>query len=106
MSPTVRLAVLAVVGLAELSFALPLQTQGPNERHFVVSAQRYRFVPARLEVFENDLVRIELRSEDIAHSLTVDDYRLSKRTEPGQPITFEFRAERPGTFPFYCDLAA
>ena len=67
-------------------------------------ARRYAFVPARIEVFEGDLVKIELRTDDIAHSLTIDDYRIAKRVGPGQPVTFEFRAERAGTFPFYCDL--
>ena len=80
------------------------QIQGPTERPFSVTARRYRFVPARIEVFEGDLVKIELRTDDIAHSLTIDDYRIAKRSGPGQPVTFEFRAERAGTFPFYCDL--
>jgi nitrous-oxide reductase len=59
---------------------------------------------ARIEVQQGDLVKIELRTHDIAHSLTIDDYRIAKRVGPGQPVTFEFRAERAGTFPFYCDL--
>ena len=81
-----------------------VQIQGPTERPFSVTARRYAFAPARIEVFEGDLVKIELRTEDIAHSLTIDDYRIAKRVGPGQPVTFEFRAERAGTFPFYCDL--
>lgn len=80
------------------------QTQGPTERLFSLIARRYTFAPARIEVFQDDLVRIELRTEDIAHSLTIDDYRIAKRVGPGQPVSFEFRAERAGTFPFYCDL--
>jgi heme/copper-type cytochrome/quinol oxidase subunit 2 len=81
-----------------------VQIQGPTERPFSVTARRYAFLPARIEVFEGDLVKIELRTEDIAHSLTIDDYRIAKRVGPGQPVTFEFRAERAGTFPFYCAL--
>jgi len=80
------------------------QTQGSAARRFSLIARRYVFAPARIEVFQGDLVRIELRTEDIAHSLTIDDYRIAKRVGPGQPVTFEFRAERAGTFPFYCDL--
>src|SRR5262245_34818288 len=81
-----------------------VQVQGPTERPFSVTARRYAFAPARIEVFEGDLVKIELRTDDIAHSLTIDDYRIAKRVGPGGPVTFEFRAERAGTFPFYCDL--
>ena len=31
--------------------------------------------------------------------MTIDAYRIAKRVSPGQPITFEFRADQPGTFP-------
>jgi len=92
----------ATVGVA----GPPAEHQGPAERPFSLVARRYTFSPARLEVFEGDLVRIELRTADIAHSFTVDDYRISKRVSPGQVVTFEFRAERPGTFRFYCELKA
>ena len=80
------------------------QDQGPIARLFSVTARRYAFEPARIEVFQDDVVRIDLRSDDIAHSWTVDDYRIAKRVSPGQPVMFEFRADKIGTFPFYCSL--
>ena len=80
------------------------QDQGPIARLFSVTARRYAFEPARIEVFQDDVVRIDLRSDDIAHSWTVDDYRIAKRVSHGQPVTFEFRADKVGTFPFYCSL--
>lgn len=60
--------------------------------------------PARLEVEEGDIVRITLIAGDIPHSFTVDTYRIAKRGEPGKPVTFEFLADRAGTFRFYCNL--
>jgi nitrous-oxide reductase len=92
---------------AMLIFALlaaASQDQGPTAKPFSVHAHRYAFEPARLEVNQDDLVKIELRTEDIAHSLTIDDYRIAKRVGPGLPVTFEFRADKAGTFPFYCNL--
>ena len=80
------------------------QNQAPTVRPWHVTASRYAFDPPRIEVLQDDLVKIELRTEDIAHSLTIDAYRIAKRVNPGQPITFEFRADQPGTFPFYCNL--
>jgi cytochrome c oxidase subunit II len=96
-----------VGGLGTLAIASDpgaAQNQGPTPRRFSVAAKRYRFEPARIEVFQDDLVAIELRTEDIAHSLTIDDYRIAKRVGPGHPVTFEFRADKAGTFPFYCNL--
>jgi heme/copper-type cytochrome/quinol oxidase subunit 2 len=78
--------------------------QEPAVRPWQITASRYRFDPPRIEVFQDDLVKIELRTKDIAHSLTIDTYRIAKRVSPGQPVTFEFRADQAGTFPFYCNL--
>lgn len=83
---------------------IAVQDQGPTAKPFVVTLHRYAFDPPRIEVNQDDLVKIELHSEDIAHSLTIDDYRIAKRVSRDQPVTFEFRADRAGTFPFYCNL--
>lgn len=82
----------------------PSQEQGQT-REFAVSARRYRFTPARVEVRQNDLVTIHFTAEDIAHSFTIDAYRIAKRAGEGQTVTFEFRADRTGAFPYYCNLA-
>ncbi|MBP1633600.1 MAG: nitrous-oxide reductase, Sec-dependent [Acidobacteria bacterium] len=73
-----------------------------------VHARKYSYSPARIEVQEGDLVTIRLEADDIPHSFTIDDdaYRISKRAAPGRPVVFEFRAEKVGTFPFYCNLTA
>ena len=91
----------AVVGLGVASLA---QEQGRYE--ITLTAKRYEFSQTRIEVAANDVVRITLVAEDIPHTFTVDEYRISKRAAPGRPVTFEFRADKPGTFPFYCNLTA
>jgi heme/copper-type cytochrome/quinol oxidase subunit 2 len=104
--PATLLASIATLA-AVLGTGAAVQTQAPAaERSFTIIASRYSFSPSRLEVAQDDLVRIELHTRDIPHSLTIDDYRIAKRVGPEQPVAFEFRAERPGTFRFYCDLKA
>ena len=80
------------------------QDQAPIVRPWAVTASRYHFDPPRIEVFQDDLVKIDLRTDDISHSLTIDAYRIAKRVSPGQSVTFEFRADQPGIFPYYCNL--
>ena len=77
-------------------------SQGP--RTITLNAHRYEYSQSRIEVTQDDVVRITLVAEDIPHSFTVDAYRIVKRAAPGTPVTFEFRADRAGTFPFYCNL--
>lgn len=93
-----------LLALALVGAALSAQDQGPTTKPFSVRAHRYAFEPARIEVNQDDLVTIELQTDDIAHSLTIDEYRIAKRAGPGLPVTFEFRADRAGTFPYYCNL--
>ena len=69
-----------------------------------VDGDRYAFAPARIEVQKDDLVKISFHAKDIAHSFTVDAYRIAKRAAAGQTVVFEFRADQPGTFPYYCNL--
>lgn len=86
------------------SLTCSAQSRPITGRTFQVTAKKYSFSPARLEVTEGDLVRIDLRTDDIAHSLAIDGYRLARRVDAGHPSVLEFRAERAGTFPFYCTL--
>jgi heme/copper-type cytochrome/quinol oxidase subunit 2 len=95
---------LAAAAICALAPALPLAQDGPGQRDFTVVARKYAFEPARLDANLDDLVRVTLSSPDIAHSFTIDAYRIAKRVGGGQAVTFEFRADQPGTFRVYCNL--
>jgi heme/copper-type cytochrome/quinol oxidase subunit 2 len=71
-----------------------------------VTANDFAFSPARIEVRQNEIVRVSFHAVDIPHTFTIDAYRISKRAAIGQTIVFEFRADRAGTFPIYCNLTA
>ena len=91
--------------LAVALFGLLLHAQEAGERRFTVSAHKYSFSPSRIEVQQDDLVRVTFSTADIPHSFTIDRYRIAKRVEPGKPLVFEFRADQPGRFPIYCNLS-
>ena len=78
----------------------------PNRREFTIVAKNFSYTPARIEVTRDDLVKLTLRSEDLAHTFTIDEYRIVKRVPAGGSTTFEFRADRAGTFLFYCNLTS
>jgi heme/copper-type cytochrome/quinol oxidase subunit 2 len=100
---SLRLACLAAVLSPLIPTLLPAQ-ESAGQRSFAVVARKYAFEPARLEANVDDLVRVTLSSRDIAHSFTIDAYRIAKRVGGGQTVTFEFRADQPGTFRVYCNL--
>ena len=80
------------------------QEQAPSRAEFTLTAKAFRFSPDRIEVDQDDLVRITIQSEDFAYSFAIDEYRIVRRVPPGGTTTFEFRADRPGTFRFYSNL--
>jgi cytochrome c oxidase subunit II len=99
------LLMVGVVGLLS-PFALSphAQEQAPNKRAITVTARDYRFSPNRIEVAQDDLVKLTVQSEDVAYSLTIDEYRVSRRVPAGGSTTLEFRADRTGTFTFYSNM--
>jgi heme/copper-type cytochrome/quinol oxidase subunit 2 len=93
-----------VIVAAALALAAFAQEPSQNRREFTIIAKDHTFTPNKLEVSQDDLVKITLRSEDRPTSFAIDAYRIVKRAAGGASITFEFRADRPGTFTFYCSL--
>ena len=80
------------------------EPSAPNRPEFTLTAKNFRYSPDRLEVIQDDLVKVTVRSEDVTYSLTIDEYRVSKRVPAGGTTTLEFRADLPGTFAFYSNL--
>lgn len=103
-----RLLLVAVLaGVTGISAGGRLFAQDPPTRRDVALVARdFRFSPDRIEVSRDELVRITVRSEDIAYSFTVDEYRVSRRVPAGGTATIELRADREGTFPFYSNLTS
>ena len=94
-----------LVALLLITAAQPsAQEPAQNRREFIITAKDHTFTPNKLDVSQDDLVKITLRSEDVPVSFAIDAYRIIKRVAGKTSITFEFRADQPGTFPFYCTL--
>ena len=107
MTSTRRKSILAVAcfGFVVAVF-VSLSARGQGQvREFSVNGNQFAFSPGRIEVQKDDLVKITFTAQDIAHSFTIDAYRIAKRAGTGQSVTFEFRADQAGTFPIYCNLA-
>jgi heme/copper-type cytochrome/quinol oxidase subunit 2 len=80
------------------------QEPAQNRREFTIIAKDHTFTPNQLDVTQDDLVKITLTSEDRPASFAIDAYRIVKRVAGQTSVTFEFRADQAGTFPFYCNL--
>ena len=82
------------------------QEQAPERHDLTITAKDFRFSPSRIEVGRDDLVRLTVKSEDVAYGFTIDEYRVSKRVPAGGSVVLELRADREGTFPFYSNMTS
>jgi cytochrome c oxidase subunit 2 len=95
----------ACLGLAAAMWARTSAGGQGQVREFTVEGNQFAFSPARIEVQKDDLVKVTFTARDMAHSFTLDEYRIVKRASAGQTVVFEFRADRSGAFTFYCNLS-
>lgn len=98
-------ALIMVVGLGAVIVA-------QSRRDISVIGRKYTYVVSdemepEIHVKLNDLVSITFTADDIPHSFTIPDdhYRIDRRAEPGKPVTFQFRADKAGTFEIRCTLS-
>jgi cytochrome c oxidase subunit II len=72
-------------------------------RTIEVTAKRFGFEPARIEVKEGERVKLVLKSADGVHGVEIKKFRVSKKVpRGGEPVTVEFVASAAGEFPILC----
>ena len=62
-----------------------------------IDGDQYAFAPRRIDVQKDDLVKVTFRAGDIAHSFTVDAYRIAKRAAAGQTNASSSPSSRTAT---------
>jgi nitrous-oxide reductase len=71
-----------------------------------MTAVRSHFHPEHVEIQAGDRVTWTItsheRAVDATHGFAIPFYNIVTSIEPGETVTFEFEATRPGVFSFYC----
>jgi nitrous-oxide reductase len=71
------------------------------------TVMRSHFTPDQIPVTVGDTVRLHVTNiestENAAHSFSIPGYNISLTLEPGEFVSAEFKADRVGSFPFYCN---
>jgi len=77
--------------------------QTKETRRIEVTASRYKFDPARIEVSRGDVVELVMRSADTDHGIAIKAYAVKVAIpKGGETVGVSFVASRPGTFPIEC----
>jgi len=84
----------AVVGSGEL-FAAETKT-------FQITAKKYEFIPAVINVNQGDKVVLQVTATDREHGFGIKELNIDRVLPKGQTVTIEFIANKKGEFTISC----
>lgn len=77
-----------------------------NEVHVYMTAIRSHFAPEHIEVKKDEHVFFHITNidkvKDAVHGFGLSEYNVSLSLDPGETVTFDFIADKVGTFSYYC----
>ncbi len=87
-------------------------SSGSTEKTFTVVAEQINktkfWIPSNLMVNQGDKVKLVLKNDiegaDATHGFTIPAYGITEVVTRGVPKTVTFTADKPGIFPYSCQL--
>jgi plastocyanin len=77
----------------------------PIVKEFTVNGQNYSFSPSTLSVKKGDIVKITFKNAGGMHDLRIEGYNVGTSIiQNGAQETFQFVADKSGTFEYYCSV--
>ena len=85
---------------------VPEQVSTPSSevKEFKMTAKQFSFLPETIEVSKGDKIRLIVTSTDVPHGISIPEYGINERLDPGKPVTIEFTADKEGTFTAFCSV--
>jgi cytochrome c oxidase subunit 2 len=74
----------------------PVSDNNENIKEITISAKRFEFSPANIELNQGQKTRINIINTDVTHGIVIPDFSVSGNSE------VVFTPDAAGTFPFYC----
>jgi cytochrome c oxidase subunit 2 len=75
-----------------------------QEKVIQVTAEKFKFTPAVIELKLGQPVVLELTTLDRKHGFQVPDLKVDENIEPGKVTRVRIVPDKAGTFPFHCDV--
>jgi cytochrome c oxidase subunit II len=91
-----------IVSIAGMTPIPPVRTSQPVHE-MQVTARRFTFEPATIQVVAGEPVRLVLRSADAVHGFAIHDLKIDLQIpKGGVPVTVEFTAPAAGRYEIAC----
>jgi cytochrome c oxidase subunit II len=79
-------------------------TASDTERIVRITAKRFEFAPATIELRVGEPVILELSSLDRKHGFNAPELHIDAVIVPGKPTRVRLVPDRAGTFAFHCSV--
>ncbi len=99
-----------IVGCSSADTTSTTQTVATNTpisgevKEFSMTAKQWQFSPDTITVNKGDTVKITIKSIDVNHGITIPDFGINEKLNPGEVVNIEFVADKEGTFTFFCNV--
>ena len=74
------------------------------ERVIHISAKKFEFAPATIELKVGEPVVLEITTEDRKHGIKSDELGIDAAIVPGKPTRVRLVPDKAGTFTFHCSV--
>ncbi|HUJ25680.1 MAG TPA: cupredoxin domain-containing protein [Myxococcales bacterium] len=74
------------------------------EKTIPVTAERFKFTPATIELKQGEPVVLEITTLDRRHGFKVPDLNIDETIEPGKATRVRIVPAKAGTYTFHCDV--
>jgi cytochrome c oxidase subunit II len=79
--------------------------QNVERRVIEITARRFAFEPARIEVTQGEPVRLLVKSADGPHGFSIEALKIDKEIDRGgKPVTIDFTPKDVGEFEILCSV--
>lgn len=68
----------------------------------MMTAKKYEFNPSTIRVKTGEHVKLVITALDKEHGFKLEALHINEKLPKREPVTVEFTAPQPGTYPFEC----
>ena len=93
----------ALTALASAAASMPRPAQSPEPRVIELTARRFAFEPAEIEVAAGEPVVLEVKSADGVHGIEIKRFKVKREIpQNGESVRITFTPNAAGRFPIVC----
>lgn len=91
-----------LVAVAAACVLLAQEPPASPANEIKMTAKKYEFDPSTVRVKTGEHVKLVITALDKEHGFKLEALHINQKLPKGEPVTVEFTAPQPGTYPFEC----